>query len=163
MNPEDIPLRDLHLPAAIRWWPPAPGWWLLLALLLAALAWCGWRAYLGWRRNAPRRVAMAELARLESAWQSDGDVAALGRRLSPLLRRAMLAYSPRAEVAGLTGHAWLEWLDRGLDGQPFSAGPGRHLEDLPYRRPLPDALDIDAPRLIQTVRRRLATPLRDVA
>lgn len=158
MNPEQIPLRDLHLPEAVGWWPPAPGWWLLLALLLAPAVYgllSAWRAY---RRNAPRRAALAELGQLHEAWAADHDVAALGVGISQLLRRAMLAYAPRAEVAGLTGKAWLEWLDRGLDDHPFSAGPGRYLAELPYRRPV-DRYDVDAPRLIETVRRRLATPL----
>lgn len=158
MDPEQIPLRDLHLPDPVGWWPLAPGWWLLIALLLAGVAYgllAAWRAH---RRNAPRRLALAELARLQATWQADRDAVALGTRLSPLLRRAMLAYSPRAEVAGLTGPAWLEWLDRGLEDRPFSEGPGRCLEELPYRRPA-ELYDVDAPRLIETVRRRLATPV----
>ncbi|MGH8222486.1 MAG: DUF4381 family protein, partial [Woeseiaceae bacterium] len=39
MDPQQIPLRDLHLPEAVGWWPPAPGWWLLIALAVAALLW----------------------------------------------------------------------------------------------------------------------------
>jgi hypothetical protein len=162
MDPEQIALRDLHLPEAVGWWPPAPGWWLLFAVLLAVTAYGLVRAWRAYRRNAARRVALAELARLQQAWQADRDVIALGARLSPLLRRVMLAYAPRPEIAGLTGDAWLEWLDRGLDDRPFSAGPGRLLAELPYRRPV-DLLDVDAPRLIETVRRRLATPLPEAA
>ena len=30
-------LNDIVLPAPVGWWPPAPGWWLLSALLLSAL------------------------------------------------------------------------------------------------------------------------------
>ncbi|MDP7406676.1 MAG: DUF4381 domain-containing protein, partial [SAR324 cluster bacterium] len=22
-------LRDVHLPPAVSWWPPAPGWWII--------------------------------------------------------------------------------------------------------------------------------------
>ncbi len=27
MEPSELPLRDLHLPDAVGWWPLAPGWW----------------------------------------------------------------------------------------------------------------------------------------
>ena len=46
MDPKQIPLRDLHLPEVVGWWPLAPGWWVLLAMLVIA---CGFlvRAWLG--------------------------------------------------------------------------------------------------------------------
>ena len=37
MDPEQIPLRDLHLPEAIGWWPLAPGWWLVIAIALVGI------------------------------------------------------------------------------------------------------------------------------
>jgi len=33
----DIAIRDIHLPDAISWWPLAPGWWGLLALIVIAI------------------------------------------------------------------------------------------------------------------------------
>ena len=43
MNPDSLPLRDIHLPAPLGWWPLAPGWWivgaLVFALLIAGLIW----------------------------------------------------------------------------------------------------------------------------
>jgi hypothetical protein len=30
-------------------------------------------------------------------------------------------------VAGLTGDAWLAWLDRGLDDKPFTRGSGKDI------------------------------------
>ena len=79
--------------------------------------------------------------------------------MSELLRRSMLAYAPRGEVAGLTGDAWLAWLDSGLDDKPFTNGPGKNLETLPYQRPEKVADEADVSGLIEAVHQRLKTPL----
>lgn len=163
MNPEQIPLRDLHLPEAIGWWPPAPGWWVLLALAVGGLVLAAHALYRRHRRNAPRRLALRHLARLRRDYARDADLARFATGLSALLRRAMLAYAPRQEVAGLTGHAWLEWLDRGLERRPFSEGPGRTLLELPYRDPARERGAIDVEGLVEAVRRRLETPLPEAA
>ena len=159
MDPEQIPLRDLHLPALTGWWPLAPGWWILIALALGGLGYLIWRAYQRFRRNAPRRKALSELRYLQAEYAWSGDVISLGSKLSTLLRRAMLAYAPRDEVAGLTGRNWLEWLDRGMAEPTFSDGPGRDIESLPYRSANVDSDDVDADGLINAVRQRLKTPL----
>ena len=83
----------------------------------------------------------------------------LSKRMSELLRRSMLAYAPRKQVAGLTGADWLAWLDRGLDNRPFSEGPGRALEELPYRVERPDDAEFDFDDLANVVRLRIRTPL----
>lgn len=159
MDPEQLPLRDLHLPAEIGVWPLAPGWWVLIALAAAGLAWLLTHAWRRYRRNAARRAALRELGRLTRDYRESGNVVELGRRLSTLLRRAMLAYAPRPEVAGLTGDRWLAWLDRGLEARPFSAGPGRDIERLPYRNPQLGGDDVDVEGLLDAVRARLVTPL----
>jgi len=158
MNPEDLPLRDLHLPAPPGWWPPAPGWWLLMAIAAGLLGWFAWRALSAWLAARPRRVALSSLKRAEAEYAASGDVTRLAKTLSELLRRAMLAYVPRGEVAGLTGEAWLRFLDRGLDKPLFTGGPGRELEALPYRRPA-DQRSANVDGLLCAVRRRLETPL----
>ncbi len=162
MDPEALPLRDLHLPEPVGWWPPAPGWWLLMALAAGLVSWFLWRSLAAWRRSRPRRLALAEFRRAAGDYARNGDVTSLARRLSALLRRAMLAYAPRAQVAGLTGADWLRYLDRGLPEPLFSAGPGRALVRLPYcGRPGPgDGEDAaDAAGLMAAVRARLQTPL----
>jgi hypothetical protein len=83
----------------------------------------------------------------------------LGAEVSELLRRTMLAYAPRAEVAGLTGDAWLEWLDRDLDQPRFREGAGRSLLELPYRNPETVAADADIEGMLAAVRERLRTPV----
>ena len=160
MDPEQIPLRDLHLPEAIGWWPLAPGWWILIALAVGGLLYLLYRAWRHWRSNLPRRIALRELKKLRSEYRHGADAISLSKRLSQLLRRAMLAYASRDEVAGLTGQSWLEWLDRGLEGQPFTKGPGRQIGSLPYVRADCQDAEADIAAMIDTVRLRLKTPLQ---
>ena len=163
MDENALPLRDLHLPDPVGWWPLAPGWWVIIALAAAGLAWLAWRWYRAWRAEAPRRHALRELARLEAEYLEHRNPVELGKALSALLRRGMLAYAPRADVAGLTGEAWLEWLDAGMSVPWFHTEGGKSLLSLPYRRPDDDLSDIDVGALIAAVRMRLNTPLRSAA
>ena len=161
MNPEEIPLRDLHLPEMIAWWPLAPGWWVLIGLAICGLSYLLWQAFRKFQNNAARRKALSRLRYLKSEYSWTGDATSLGVRLSELLRRAMLAYAPRDEVAGLTGEDWLQWLDRGLAEKFFTEGPGQILESLPYRKPDTATSDVDIDALIDAVRQRLKTPLQE--
>ena len=159
MDPEQIPLRDLHLPEAIGWWPLAPGWWLLIVLSVIALVFA-LRAWLRARaRGAARRYALRELNAIERQYEERKNPVEFGANLSELLRRTMLAYAPRHDVAGLTGDAWLEWLDDGLAQPVFSNGPGRQIVELPYKNPDEDLNASDVDRLMAAVRHRVATPV----
>ena len=85
----------------------------------------------------------------------------LGKQLSELLRRGMLAYAPRADIAGLTGDAWLAWLDQGMPLPYFHTDGGKSLLTLPYRDPQGDFSDTDIGALVSAVRMRLSIPLRE--
>jgi hypothetical protein len=128
-------LRGYHWPDPVGWWPPAPGWWLLALVVLALLTLLGWWVLCIWRRGAAARAALVELAALNAAYARDGDSAALARGLSRLLRRFALTRFPRRTVAGLSGEAWLAFLDAQGGGGRFRAGPGRLLVEAPYRPP----------------------------
>ena len=154
-----IPIRDVHLPDAIGLWPLAPGWWVLIAVLVIALLFGGrmlWRSY---RQGVYRRAALHQLSALERDYQEHGNAVALAASVSGLLRRAMLAYARRSDIAGLTGQAWLEWLDRDLGIPQFSGAAGRCLLELPYRNPEAEVPDSDIQALLEAARARLSTPL----
>ena len=138
MNPAFPPdplaeLRGYHLPEPVSWWPPAPGWWLLVLLLLIMLGTVIWLLLRSRRRGAARRSARRELQALRAAHVADADDAVLVQGLSRLLRRFALARFPQERVAGLTGEAWLHFLDRQSPDNPFTQGPGRALVEAPYR------------------------------
>jgi type II secretory pathway pseudopilin PulG len=159
MDPAQIPLRGLHLPDAIGWWPLAPGWWVIIALLAAGLILLLRRARQRRRESAARRHALRQLERATSAFAKHGDPVRLGSEASEILRRTMLAYAPRSDVAGLTGEAWLDWLDRDLPEPRFSKGPGRSLLDLPYRNPRTVGDTVDIGGMLVAVHERLRTPV----
>ena len=146
MNPAELPLRDIHLPDPIGWWPPAPGWWvvggLLLFLVFTLIHF--WRRRLAWRRS-PAYIARCELSKLQSAWREHGDTHRLAREVSVWLRRVGMSMRTRQQAASLTGARWWRYLDELAGETVFSdGGGGRLISDAPYRA----SADIDAQQLM---------------
>ena len=126
----NLPLRDIHLPDPIGWWPLAPGWWLLLigipTLLIFSIGL--WRFI---RRKTVKKLALAEL---ESIVQSQTDAREKVQQLAILMRRISLSVYQREEVASLVGEQWLSFLDGLMGDKQFSEGAGRLFIEAPYRR-----------------------------
>lgn len=140
MNAQDplAQLRDIHLPESTGWWPLAWGWWVVLALAVLGLAFALYRIQKKRRRQRYRQEALVELERAYHHYREDSDTAAYLQSLNQLLRRAALSARPpeqHSRVAGLSGEAWLEFLDEQLPGrhQAFNEGPGRALLAGPYQ------------------------------
>lgn len=133
-----LPLRDIHLPGPIGWWPPAPGWWLLLAFVLVGLALYGVHYYGG----RHKRVALRAVTRVRTALEQGAEPVACLQSVSTILRRfAMTSVASAKEgaaaldVPGLIGERWLKYLDGRWERTEFSAGLGRQLLAAPYARP----------------------------
>ena len=159
MDTTELPLRDLHLPEPVSWWPLALGWWFVIAVAAVVLIWLLRRAFNKWRSNAPRRFAVRELDSIENDYLQHRNTVLMAQKVSELLRRSMLAYAPRDEVAGLTGESWLQWLDQGLPVPYFHTEGGKSLLQLPYRDPGSDVSDVDINALLAAAKMRLATPV----
>lgn len=137
-----VALRDIHLPPAPPLWPPAPGWWVLFAVVatLAVAAWA-WRAH---RRRRLRRVEALFDTTVARAGTPSASVAAM----SELLRRAARRHDPGADR--LQGVAWLDALGRRLPPDEAAAldparTPGRLLLEGGFRADVEEA-DVDALR-----------------
>jgi hypothetical protein len=131
MNPTDysqLPLKDIHLPEAIAWWPPAPGWWLLLGLV-AALGVVMWLRY---RSHFRERAALRGLKGVATALAAGTTPVVCIQRISMILRRFAMSLGSQVPVAGLTGDAWLRFLDSRWGRDEFAAGTGRVLIFGPY-------------------------------
>lgn len=116
MQAADLPLRDIHPANAPPWWPPAPGWWLVVAGLLVAI---GIVFALRLRR---RRRARAIGRLFDEALAQAQTPAARIAAISELLRRAARRQHPDADK--LHGDDWLRLLDQGLKQPVFAAGAG---------------------------------------
>lgn len=113
-DPSTLPLREIHLPESVGWWPPAPGWWLLPVLLLLGFA-AAWYGRLLYERRKYSAINMArhELTEVRSRYATDRDARRCLRAVSGLLRRVSISVFPRADSAGLTGDDWLAFLQSG--------------------------------------------------
>jgi len=159
-------LRDIHLPAAIGWWPPAPGWWMLLGFIILCIAvsyfWLRWRTA---QKNKPLTFSQADmiataLLEFDSIDQhpaSDTDAREVVGEISRLLRRCAIQLNTPAliaadsnttglisadPIAGLTGQTWLAWLDEHWDRHDFTQGVGLMLIEAPYRQSIAASGDL---------------------
>ncbi len=116
MNPSLAELKDIHLPAASPWWELAYGWWLLLAFLLVLLFWGVPRLKRWLHVRREKRAVLASVQAGFKALQQDfaehQNVHQLLAELSILLRRVALTLFEAEQVQGLTGDAWLDFLDK---------------------------------------------------
>ncbi len=127
-------LRDVHMPDPISWWPPAFGWWMIIVVLVIVVSLLLWaKAY--WERTRPRRVALAQLELVKQQYVTYSDDQHAITQLSSLLRQYAIAVFPRSHVAGLSGQAWLKFLDTTGGTNQFSEGPGQSLRSGPYQMP----------------------------
>jgi len=104
-EPSTLPLRDIHLPPPVAWWPLAPGWSVLAlaVVLLGVIALWAWRRH---RRGRTARAALTELATIEARYTAEQDAHACAQALSRLARRMALTWhDPRAAAA--TGEDWV--------------------------------------------------------
>lgn len=139
-------LRDIHMPPDPSWWPLAPGWWGVIALLLVALTLVIWWT---WRRRLPRRRwrhAERELERLLARHGEEPSVFAAA--VSQLLRRVAREREP--DTVSLRGEAWQAALQR-LAGKHVNAAPLANLERVMYR----PGIDLDTETVANTARQWL--------
>lgn len=132
-------LHDIVEPAAVPWWPPAPAWYVVGILLMAACGICLAAIMFRWWTNRYRRAGLRELRQLVRA-HSNGPQALM--QLAELLKRVALAAYPREQVASLAAVDWLQFLDQTANTTAFASGAGRQLLTVYERDPAPPTQEL---------------------
>ena len=133
MNDSLTQFKDIHLPAEVSWWPPAPGWWLLALLVISLLV-----LVVRYVRRRPPKLSLRREARdavkaIRLDWQQRKHPQQLVAQLSALIRQVAISRFPQEDIAGKTGEPWLRWMDQQIGGHDFEKGKGRLLLDAAYR------------------------------
>lgn len=117
-------LRDIHLPDPVGWWPLAPGWYVLMIVLLLILMFISYRIYQRHVNGLAKNKALELLKIYKDQYDKDRNAQIASARISELLRRVALVYYPRAQVASIHGDDWIEFLNttsKNIDFRPVKA------------------------------------------
>ena len=114
-------LRDIHLPQAEGWWPPAPGWWILSASLFALLCFLSAKGIpfvrSRWQYRRTKGQVLQNMRSIQRQIQDTPNHELSSRIIEPLfslVKRFVLMHSGenRHPIGGLHGSGWLDFLAR---------------------------------------------------
>ncbi|MET1254216.1 DUF4381 domain-containing protein [Aliikangiella maris] len=107
-NPLDQ-LRDIHLPAAVDPWQLAPGWWIIISLIIIGLIMAITKLIRKRRQlNRYLKPAAIELEQLAALPAENLSVI----KVSELIKRVCLVFYPAEKIALLNGKDWVTFINQ---------------------------------------------------
>lgn len=125
-------LRDIHGVSELPWWPPAPGWWLLAALLLTGLVWLARHGLKRYRARQRRQRLLDVIDGIEAGIDPEAAPGPYLASLNRVFKIVALQAFPGAHCAQLAGQDWVGFVQDKLDGAE-AAEPLAVLAEGPYR------------------------------
>jgi hypothetical protein len=143
---DEVVLKDIHLPPSPSFWPPALGWWILLALFIGIFGISFSKFYSAYRKKLRKRRQhkniLSKLKSFEKKLKKNPSNQIIAE-INILLRQLSVNYYPRSSIANLTGYDWLNFLDKSGQTQGFTKGAGRILIEAPYKSGETENLNLD--------------------
>lgn len=124
-------LRDIHLPDGVSMWPPAYGWWVILAAIIGVILLLKIIKIL--RQKSKKLYALRVLKAIN---EQNNVLAAL--KVSEILRRICVYKYKQAVV--LMGQDWLDFLNQHCK-EKISGKAAKLLLDAPYMSPSSNTYD----------------------
>ena len=126
-------LRGIHEPDFIAFWPPAPGWWVLLVLVFLLLVLAIW-----WlkRKNSVnyKKIANDELKNIRANYDIQRNSHKAASELVLLIRKTLIATNSHEQVSALIDEEWLSYLDKKSGTDLFTQGAGRVITTVIYQK-----------------------------
>lgn len=128
-------LKDIHLPAPVSIFPLAPGWYIVLAVMLVIIV-----LLILWQlRRASKQYKLKQVLVLLAQIEAKAQASEPKQReevlpeISILLKRVARDKFSELHPQNLFGEKWLQFLDRSGKTTEFTSGTGRVLLDV-YKR-----------------------------
>lgn len=126
-----LQLRDIHLPDAPGYWPLAPGWWIVLVILILIsyllIRW--YRAY--HKKNSTVRLIQDQLHSIRKEYESHKNKHQFAVDASMLLKRFVRHILKDSDAVSLTGKNWMSYLNS-RSGKDLFSGFDKELNQAPY-------------------------------
>ena len=107
-----LPLRDLKLPPEPGFWPLAPGWWVLIGLLLVLLVWIIIKRLRHQRKKSRWQQINQQLSDIEFRYQQHQNKQQLLAEVSTFLRRFVRFQLKQQQATTFSGQNWVDHLNQ---------------------------------------------------
>ena len=152
-----LELRDIHLPADPGYWPLAPGWWILIVIVLIL-------AYFLFKKIAKIRqtkhinnLMQQELLTVRESYKKHDNKHQLAVDISTLLNRFVIHVLKDSRASSLTGDAWIAYLNSRVQTQVFDDFKNE-LTQAQYQK----KVDFDVSRLFATVKNYFPKAIKNI-
>jgi len=142
-----LELRDIHLPTDPSMWPLAPGWWILIVLVLVAFYYLFKLLAKIQKTKRLNQLMQDELLSVRESYKKHNNKHKLAVDVSTLLNRFVIHVLKDSNASSLSGEAWIAYLNSRVDDQVFDDFKNE-LTQAQYQK----GVDFDVPRLIATVK-----------
>ncbi|WNO07640.1 DUF4381 domain-containing protein [Teredinibacter sp. KSP-S5-2] len=127
-------LHDIETPNPVGIWPPAIGWWVLCALLIAACA----GLYTLYKRNQSQRIQRTLALKQLNAIATNNHLSGQDvlQETTKLLKQVLLSSYPshRQYIANLYGRSWYQLLNKLSSGHQLSEQSIEHWHQALYEK-----------------------------
>jgi galactokinase len=153
---QGLQLKDIHLPADPSIWPLAPGWWVLIFILLIVV-YFAFKKLSKIRNKRHTIVHMQEqLQQLRDEYEKHKNKHKLAIEISELLNRFVRHILNDSNATALTGKAWIKYLNE-IAGEDVFTEFSQELTQAQYN----NNIDYDVSKLIATVKSFFAKALNE--